>query len=86
MAVRSKPADEVKVLEFFCESCNVGRYRSTGHFSVAGGHKQFEHRCNHCQDEAVFSVIYPMLEYQGRRFMLDDALRFNMGTGEIPQA
>lgn len=84
MGIKTKTANGVTVHEFFCDACNeVGRYRKGVGVTEAGGHKQYAHQCVHCGKEVVFSVIYPMLEWHGKMFMMADAQRFNMATDSV---
>jgi hypothetical protein len=83
MSIKTKTANGVTVHEFFCDACNVGRYRKGVEVSEAGGHKQYTHSCTHCGRETIFAVIYPMLEWHGKMFMMADALRFNMATDVV---
>jgi len=83
MGIRTKQVNGAVLREFFCDECNVGRYRKTLTVSEAGGHKQYEHQCTSCGDTTFFTVIYPMLEYNGKLFMLADSVRFNESTSDF---
>jgi len=71
---------EAQLVEQQCTACNKGVYRKALDVIYTKPTPQYEHKCSNpeCDSEpAYFTVIYPMVEYKGKMFMLADSIRFN---------
>ena len=75
MAQITKPIT-AELIEFHCEKCGQGVYRVQPGSPRPTNPKQWVHKCSACGDEACFSVVYPLIKYKERIFMLADKLRF----------
>lgn len=71
---------EATLVEHSCDECGKGVYRKATHVIPTHPTPQYEHKCSNpdCDSSAYFTVIYPVMEYRGKRFMLADGIRFNM--------
>jgi len=75
MAQRSKQI-QADIIEYECDECLKGLYRV--HLENKNSTtRQWLHRCTQCGHEVYFTVIYPIIQYREKAFMLADHLRIS---------
>jgi len=72
----SKSKVECEKIEAICTKCKKGVYRQTGNVDKEANPIVFEHKCSECKAIADFSMVYPVLKYRDKKFMLADSVRF----------
>ena len=63
--------------EYVCDRCTEGVLRLRYNIGIINTNpKQYLHFCTSCNAEFYLTLIYPILEYKERSFMVAEPLRF----------
>ena len=70
MGRKLKPID-ASLVEFVCDECHQGVYRYDDEAPILqSSPKQYPHTCSHCGHQTYFTLIYPLVEFNRREFMM----------------
>lgn len=78
--MKYKKKISAELVEFKCKACDSGVYRHTGFISDKSHPLQYEHACSSCQNTVFFTMIYPVIEYKEKEFMLAESIQRFRGS------
>ena len=66
----------VTKIGYHCDDCKKGVFRLIHDVPIDSSPKQWKHECSNCGREGYFTVVFPIIRYKGKEFMLADSQRF----------